>query len=76
MLSAGPELLPEAEARHERTLEAVSSRPLLGAGSGRSRAFPSQPSGAGTPLRLWCVVRAPPSRLGTTALPPLSSCIA
>jgi hypothetical protein len=28
--NARPELLPEAEARHERTLEAVSSRPWLG----------------------------------------------
>src|SRR5438132_7550597 len=29
--NARPELLPEAGARHERTLEAVSSRPLLAA---------------------------------------------
>src|SRR3979409_1804246 len=28
--NAGPELLPEAGARYERTLEAVSSRPMLG----------------------------------------------
>jgi hypothetical protein len=28
--NAGPELLPEAGARHERALEAVSSRPMLG----------------------------------------------
>ena len=28
--NARPELLPEAGARHERTLEAVSSRPLFG----------------------------------------------
>jgi hypothetical protein len=28
--NARPELLLEAGARHERTLEAVSSRPLLG----------------------------------------------
>jgi hypothetical protein len=27
--NAEPELLPEAGARHERTLEAVSSRPLF-----------------------------------------------
>ena len=30
MHNARPELLLEADARHERTLEAVSSRPLLG----------------------------------------------
>jgi hypothetical protein len=28
--NARPELLPEAGARHERTLEAVSSRPFIG----------------------------------------------
>jgi hypothetical protein len=28
--NARPELLPEAEARHERTLAAVSSRPFIG----------------------------------------------
>ena len=32
--NARPELLPEAGARHERTLEAVSSRPLFGMGKG------------------------------------------
>ena len=32
--TARPELLLEAGARHERTLEAVSSRPLLGGWSG------------------------------------------
>jgi hypothetical protein len=32
-INAGPELQPEAGARHDRTLEVVSSRPLLGAGS-------------------------------------------
>jgi hypothetical protein len=30
--NARPELLPEAGARHERTLEAVSSRPWFGVG--------------------------------------------
>jgi hypothetical protein len=34
--NARPELLPEAEARHERTLEAVSSRPWLGLRISRS----------------------------------------
>jgi hypothetical protein len=29
-INARPELLPEAGARHERTLEAVSSRPFIG----------------------------------------------
>jgi hypothetical protein len=33
MPNAGPELLPEAGVRNERTLLAVSSRPWLGAAS-------------------------------------------
>src|SRR5262245_42307127 len=39
--NARPEPRLEAGARHEQTLEAVSSRPLFGAGSGRDIAFPS-----------------------------------
>jgi len=42
--NARPELLPEAEARHGRTLEAVSSRPLFGAGTDRNPAQGFLPS--------------------------------
>ena len=44
--NARPELLPEAGARHERTLEAVSSRPLFGSGYGSQKClvdFPVNP---------------------------------
>ena len=39
--NAWPELLPEADARDERTLEAVSSRPLFGTGPGTDARTPS-----------------------------------
>jgi len=46
MPNAGRQLLPEAGARHERTLEAVSCTPLFGAGSGRDVGLTSSPPGS------------------------------
>jgi hypothetical protein len=46
--TAGPELRPEAGARHERTLEGVGSRPSLGAGEGRGTVHTRLLRGLGT----------------------------
>jgi len=46
--NARPELLPEAGARHERTLKAVSSRPLLGRPGTDCRLY-RPPQGHGQP---------------------------
>jgi len=47
--NARPELLPEAGARDERTLEAVSSRPLFGAGLARALGMGTAPLGSWLP---------------------------
>jgi len=50
--NAKPELLPEARARHERTLEAVSSRPWFGEHLRRLSSI-MLPLGHDNPVDIW-----------------------